>query len=453
MTSTSHNCCKQLKSEPMKTLGLSHFLVRPVTQLLVCLMLWAVAHVHAHDIPADVRLSSLARVEGQSLVLLIRAPMSAMREADIPLVGSYLDMQRAGPALEVAAQLWFVDRIKVTTADGQSATPTLTHVRVSLASDTAFNAWESATQHMHAPPLQDRDLVWQQQFLDARLVYALPANGAQLSIDFDAGKLGGHVLNHFRYLDEQGNERSLLLKGDAGPVALNPSSWPTIQRFVMDGISHILSGLDHLLFVACLVLGIQSLRSLLWTVTGFTVAHSITLCLAALGYTPQGLWFAPAVEWAIAASILWAVVDVLVWPSRPQRWLLASAMGLVHGMGLSFALREALPFAGQHVGLALASFNAGVELGQVLVLLVLWPLLLWLRQHPRQDMLRYLLCALIAHTAWHWMAERWETLDKFIQAGVLEQVAMSSMNSPWLWLGLMLLAVWMLWKNRATPSD
>ena len=430
----------------MKTLSLLDFLRRLLMSCLLGLMAVA-STVWAHDIPADVRLSSMARVQGQQLVLLLRAPMSAMREADIPLIGPYLDMDRAAPALQVAARLWFVDRIKVS-ANGLLATPTLTHVRVSLPSDTSFHTWDSATQHLQDPPLQDRDLVWQQQYLDVRLVYALPpAASHTLSIDFDAGKLGGHVLNNFRYLDDQGQERSLLLTGDAGPVALNPGPWLAIQRFTWDGVTHILSGLDHLLFIACLVLGLQNLRSLVWTITGFTLAHSITLGLSALGITPQGLWFAPAVEWAIAASILWAVVDVLLWPHRPQRWLLASALGLVHGMGLSFALREALPFAGQHVVLALASFNAGVELGQMLVLLVAWPLLMWLRQHPRQEALRLLVCILIAHTAWHWMGERWEVLDKFLEAGALTQAGVDALQSPVLWMVLIALAFWRFRKS------
>lgn len=434
----------------MKTLSALRFLSLMVgsgARTLMALALWVAGSALAHDIPANVRLTSWARVEGQQLVLLMRAPMSAMREADIPLRGPYLDMDRAAPALQVAASLWFVDRIKVSDAQGQLATPQLTHVRVSLASDVSFNDWASATQHLlQDPPLQDRDLVWQQQVLDARLVYTLPSTSSQLSIDFDAGKLGGHVLNHFRYLDQEGTERSLLLTGDAGPVAMNPSSWSAVQRFAADGVTHILSGLDHLLFIVCLVLGSRSLRSLVWTITGFTAAHALTLSLSALGYTPQGLWFAPAVEWAIAASIVWAVIDLLLWPERAQRWMLAGALGLVHGMGLSFALREALPFAGQHVGLALASFNLGVELGQMLVLLLAWPLWLWMRQHPRHDILRWVVCVLIAHTAWHWMAERWEVLGKFIEAGALTQAGTAVWMSPWPWVLLIAMAIWQLRK-------
>ncbi len=185
--------------------------------------------------------------------------------------------------------------------------------------------------------------------------------------------------------------------------------------------------------------------------TGFTLAHSITLMLAAIGWAPAGLWFAPAVEWAIAASIVIAAIDAVVWPARRQRWIMASGFGLIHGLGFSFALRESLPFAGDHVVLALASFNVGVEVGQVLILLVAWPALNVVRGLEqvleRTQWLHAILALLIAHTAWHWMSERWGALSRFMQAVDLPALLAAAAESPLLWAVLALAAGWQ-WLSR-----
>ena len=142
------------------------------------------------------------------------------------------------------------------------------------------------------------------------------------------------------------------------------------------GIEHILTGFDHVLFLLGVVLVGGKLRTLLLAITAFTLAHSITLGLAALG-----VW-APSpsvVEPAIALSIVYVGVENWFVADASRRWLLTFPFGLVHGFGFAGALREiALPKA--DVPLALLSFNLGVEAGQVLVLAVVLPILYWLRR-------------------------------------------------------------------------
>ena len=95
----------------------------------------------AHDIPADARISAFVRPEGKTLELLLRAPLAAMQDIDVPRRGpGYLDLSRAEPALRHAAQIWLADNIEVFENDGRLAAPRLTHVRVSLASDSSFYA-------------------------------------------------------------------------------------------------------------------------------------------------------------------------------------------------------------------------------------------------------------------------------------------------------------------------
>jgi len=135
------------------------------------------------------------------------------------------------------------------------------------------------------------------------------------------------------------------------------------------GFEHIRSGLDHLLFVLGLVLLAETRRRLLWTVTAFTLGHSVTLALAALDV----LRLAPApVEIGIAASLLYLAVELArpAGGARPVPAALAGAFGLLHGLGFAGALREVgLPTSA--VPLALLGFNVGIELGQLAFVAVL----------------------------------------------------------------------------------
>jgi hydrogenase/urease accessory protein HupE len=133
------------------------------------------------------------------------------------------------------------------------------------------------------------------------------------------------------------------------------------------GVEHILSGIDHLLFVLSLLLLVGFRRQLLWTVTAFTAAHSLTLACSALGWLSLR---SPPVEASIALSIVLVAAEALnPRPTLARRWpaLVAFGFGLVHGLGFAGALKEiGLPQA--HLLTALLTFNLGVELGQLGVL-------------------------------------------------------------------------------------
>src|SRR2546421_12943546 len=156
-------------------------------------------------------------------------------------------------------------------------------------------------------------------------------------------------------------------------------------------------------------------RSLIPVVTAFTIAHSITLIASAYDLAPNFLWFPPLIETLIAISIVYMALENIAGESTLQRrWMMAFGFGLVHGFGFSFALRESLQFAGAHLLTSLLSFNVGVELGQLLVLIVLIPVLLLLfRYAVAERMGTIILSAIVAHTAWHWMLDRGSVLQQF----------------------------------------
>jgi hypothetical protein len=218
-----------------------------------------------------------------------------------------------------------------------------------------------------------------------------------------------------RFDARDGRVRVFELHGEPELVSLDPRWHQAALRFVQQGFLHILDGTDHLLFLLCLVLPFRTdFRALVYIVTAFTVAHSITLIGSAYGLAPDALWFPPLIETLIAASIFYMAVENIVAANVRMRWLIAFAFGLVHGFGFSFALRNTLQFAGDHVLMSLLSFNIGVELGQLLVLVLLIPLLgVTFRYVVRERIGVIVVSVIVAHTAWHWMADRYAALREF----------------------------------------
>ena len=146
-----------------------------------------------------------------------------------------------------------------------------------------------------------------------------------------------------------------------------PSAIAIASTYLALGVNHILRGIDHLLFVFALLLLVSDTRKLIWTITAFTAAHSLTLAAATLGFVqiPQS-----PVEAVIALSIVFVASEIVhVSQGRPgltQRkpWIVAFVFGLLHGFGFAGALNE-IGLPEQSIPLALLLFNVGVELGQL----------------------------------------------------------------------------------------
>ncbi len=193
-------------------------------------------------------------------------------------------------------------------------------------------------------------------------------------------------------------------------VAARQSAWAVAGAYAMLGMEHILLGIDHLLFVLALLIICRSTRQLVETVTAFTLAHSITLGLATLGFihVPQR-----PVEAVIALSIVFVAAEIVHArrgvPGITARapWIVAFLFGLLHGLGFAGALSEVgLPQG--NIPVALLFFNLGVEAGQLMfvcsVLLLLAAVRRW---HPRQ--LRWapaLAPYAIGSTAMFWVFQR-----------------------------------------------
>ena len=376
-------------------------------------MLVAPAIGSAHEIPADVVVRAFVKPEGRRLHLLVRVPLEAMRDVRFPERGTgYLDVSDADSALTEAARLWIAGAVELREGDTPLGEGTIVAVRASLPSDRSFASYDDATAHLRAPRLSPEiDLPWRQAMLDVLIDYPIQSADSRFSIDPHWARLGIRTTTVLRFLPAGGAERALEYQGDPGLVRLRPQWYQAAGRFVTLGFEHILDGLDHLLFLFCLVIPFRRVRPLIVIVTSFTVAHSITLIGSAFGLAPNALWFPPLVELLIALSIVYMALENIVGPQLDRRWLLAFAFGLVHGFGFSFALRGSLQFAGSHVVTSLLAFNVGVELGQLLVLAVAIPALaLLFRRVVAERVGTIVLSALVAHSAWHWMTGRAEAL-------------------------------------------
>lgn len=160
-------------------------------------------------------------------------------------------------------------------------------------------------------------------------------------------------------------------------VEASPSLWQVSGTYLVLGVEHILLGIDHLLFVLALLLVVSGRRKLVWTITAFTVAHSITLALAALGFVNIP---GPPVEAFIALSIVFVAAEIIHGrqgkPGLTARWpwIVAFTFGLLHGFGFAGALAE-VGLPQKAIPLALLFFNVGVEVGQLAFVFAVFVLL------------------------------------------------------------------------------
>jgi HupE / UreJ protein len=391
-----------------------------VNCLAAALALLAPAFAGAHDIPTDVQVNAFVKPEGERLRLLVRVPMKALRDVDYPRRASgTLDLARADAALRSAATLWISDDVdlyeELNGNEARLGPPRLAAVRVSLESDKSFVSYEQALAHLTGERLPDSlQIYWEQGLLDALFEFPIASDRAEFSIRPRLDRLGMRTTVALRFLPPGGAVRAFEFHGDPGLVRLDPRWLQAASRFVETGFLHILGGPDHLLFLLCLVIPFRRFGQLAWIVTSFTVAHSITLIASAYRLGPDALWFPPLIETLIAISILYMAIENVLGSSVRRRWVVTFGFGLVHGFAFSYALRESLQFAGSHLLASLLAFNVGIELGQLLVLVLLVPALdLLFRFAVPERTGTIILSVLVGHTAWHWMTERAEILARF----------------------------------------
>lgn len=408
------------------------------------------ALANAHDIPSRVTVHAFVKPEGNQLTALLRVPMEALGEIVFPLRGpGYLVFSEAEDRLDEAAQVYITESIHFFENGEELTDKELVATRVSLPSNRSFTNYESALDNINSPPLDDSvDLFWRQGVLDVLVTYRIASEDSQFAVEPELGTLSSETTTVLRFLVPSGAERIFNFQGNPGYVELDPRWHQAAARFVAMGFDHILEGVDHLLFLFCLVIPLRSIRALIPVVTSFTVAHSITLISAAFGMAPNVLWFPPLIETLIALSIVYMAFENIVGAKLEHRWMVTFGFGLIHGFGFSFLFSETLQFAGGHLFSSLLAFNVGVELGQLLVLILVIPVLNLLFKYFVQERIGcILLSALLAHSAWHWMLERGGQLSQFqYQMPVLDAAFFASLMRWGMLLIVVAAALWAMYE-------
>jgi HupE/UreJ protein len=431
----------------------------------------------AHDIPADSTVRMFIKPDGNRLHVLVRVQMASINDVDWPLrrPTGYLDLARVEPFLRDASTMWIADYLDVYEGATKLAYPALTSVRLSPEGDTSFTTYDDALAHVTGPLIaEDTSLLPTQGALDAFFDYTIQSDRSRFSIHPRFDRFGLRVLTILQFLPPDGSIRAFEYEGgNRGLIRLDPEWHQTVATFGSMGFQHLVNTVEHLLFLLCLVVPFRRPRQFVAIVGAFAAAHSITFIASASGMAPGVSWFPPFIVTLVAASILYAAIDNVISPSSAlgagaepasraaafqRRWITAFVFGLVHGFAFSFALGQTLQFAGSHVATSVVAFDAGLILGQLLVLAIVVPVISVLFRFVVSERLgTIVISALTAHVGWHWLTDRvtqlWRyqfTLPEFTPAFFADVLR-------WLMLVVAVAGVWWLaslvFKSRTVRSS
>src|SRR5215471_3069104 len=376
----------------------------------LCCTAFGLQFASAHDLPLDRMMNAFVKIEPRQLDFVVRVPLDLLRGVPFPLAGDHYKLEACGAAIEAALkglasalQLWDDNvRLVPSSATGQLAP----------LADRSFEDYDRAIAQAAEPLPPDTVIAYEQGYLDAHFVYPISSPKSVFSIETTIGaELEDYVKLTVRFIPLGEPSRAMMITGASGRVALDPAWYQASLGFVKLGIEHILSGIDHLLFLLCLIIPFRRIATLVPIITAFTVGHSITLIGTAYNMAPIGAWFPPFIEAAIAASIFYMAIENIIGANANQRWIITGLFGLVHGFGFADVLKEQLQFAGSNLLVSLLSFNVGIEIGQLFVLCVFVPALAFLLRGRMAGRMGIIVSsAIIANVAWQWMMQRGETL-------------------------------------------
>jgi hydrogenase/urease accessory protein HupE len=310
--------------------------------------LFGVPGANAHDLPLDRVMNAFVKIEPHEAHLVVRVPLDLLRGVPFPLSGDHYKIEASRAAVETTVkglasllQLWENNvRLVPSSATGQLAP----------LSDRSFEDYDRAVAQVTEPLAADTVIAFEQGYLDAHLIYPISSPRSVFTIQSTIGAdLGDYVKLTIRFMPLGEPSRVMLITGASGRVALDPVWYEASGGFVKLGIEHILSGIDHLLFLLCLIIPFRRITALIPIITAFTVGHSITLIGTAYNLAPIGPWFPPFIEAAIAASIFYMAIENIIGAKLSQRWIITGLFGLVHGFGFADVLKEQLQFAGSHL--------------------------------------------------------------------------------------------------------
>ena len=380
------------------------------------LVLMAQAVVVAHDIPDEIAVQSYVKPEQGQLQVLLRVPLLAVAEANLPKDGTgYLALPHVETALREAANQ-ISNGIVFLEGDERLTRYEMANARISLPSDRSFDSFDGALARVRGERLPDATQVYYNQgFLDLELHFPIRSQDSPFSMRVLFGRgLANRTATYINFIRPDGGVRAFRIHDDTPLVRLDPQAHQAAWVFLKAGFYRFLDGLDHLLFVIVLALPFRRVRDLVKPFAAFAIAHSITLGVAAFGLATVDTWFAPTIGALIALSLVYVAIENSI--SAPSttlraalkhRWVVALVFGLFHGLGFAIALQETLQFAGSHPLAALLAYNVGLELGTLIILAIVLPAanLLFTQAVPERAGI-IVASVLVGHAGWHWLTER-----------------------------------------------
>lgn len=321
-------------------------------------------------------------VKGNSAVMTLTIPTGFVKVADDNHDGKLSAREVRAHAAQLAATLG--QSIRLTSGGQPGALTVAPSAAAPAGSDLAGADGTHSTLEL--------TYAWKQEIKTVTIQYQLFFPGLATARCLATVALGDHVEN--------------VVFAPASPefTAGTPqgSVWREAASFVGLGIEHILTGYDHILFLICLLMLGGGLRYVLKVVTAFTVAHSVTLSLAVLKLVtlPPRL-----TESAIALTIVYVASENFWRKSLDGRWVVTFVFGLVHGFGFASALAETgLPR--ENLAVSIASFNIGVEIGQMLIVTFAFGLLMMVRHQRWEPQFRQVASAGVIGVALFWFVQR-----------------------------------------------
>ncbi len=276
---------------------------------VAALMLFA--SLSAHDVPDEIILQSYVKPEAGTLQVLLRVPLTAVVDADLPKNGpGYLAMPYLDPALTAAATQ-ILGGVQFFEEEQPLPHPALNNVRISLPSDRSFDSYERALSVVRGPRLpNDTQVFYNQGFLDFEVAAPIRSSESRFSMRVLFGRgLAARTANHITFIRPDGGVRSFRTHDDTSLIRLDPRIHEAVSMFLATGFYRLIEGLDHLLFVVLLALPFQRARDLVKPFAAFAIGHVVTTVPAAAGLIAVAPWFVPTAGALMAVSVVYLSIE------------------------------------------------------------------------------------------------------------------------------------------------
>ena len=206
--------------------------------------------VLSHEIPNDVVVKTIIKVDEDSINLLIRVPLEAMRDMNFPTTGpGYLELEKMPEHTMDAAEIWLGNFIDIYEEKNKIKDWQIEKTRISLPSNRSFGQYNTAYNNIFSPPLKNTLIHYQQALLDVLITYPIESASSKFSADINFGGLGLNTTTIMTFVSYDDVSRLYQFKGSPGIVELDPSWINAFSRFISSGVEHIFIGIEHLLFI------------------------------------------------------------------------------------------------------------------------------------------------------------------------------------------------------------